>query len=296
MAQLLDERVAAALKPGSRLADCEALIADVQAERERLKSVKLEADARRSDPTLPEAEAAEAHLVHEETILRAIRIERAEMALGEAIRVKKAQARDAIARKRYERVRHERDVLAGELTDKVAPMIDQIVDYLARLRESDIEIASANVSLPDDCEPLESAEVVARGKHARQYGARPLVDWQVPLFDTPGLAWPVPFGSDGKAEAKRREAAEQARKRHDADREASKSRFLISVGDSRKRVSFPSAVTVEGLSPVQSTIDAWCYPEQAAMNREKGLKLEPRTRERAAEIENSRRLLESAAL
>jgi len=52
MAKPLDDRIAAALKPGARLADCETVLADTQAEQARVEAAKAEAEDRRSDPAL----------------------------------------------------------------------------------------------------------------------------------------------------------------------------------------------------------------------------------------------------
>jgi hypothetical protein len=282
MAQSIDDRIASALKPGSRLADCEALLIDVRAEAERVEIAQAKADDRRSDPTVSETDAADANLEVEEAKLRLIRLDRAASALGQAIATKKASESEKAARNRYEQVRKRRDDLAAELVERVAPMIDELAAIFARIAENDSEIAqlARRMDLPGDCETLKGAEIVARGAFAGQYGARRLVDIELPLFAHNGRAWPST--GNAKAAAQRAEQGQRDREKANADREASKARYLISRGDCP--LSFPAAITADGLMPVSGTIDVWCYPNQAELNRERDLRVEPWTEAGAAKV------------
>lgn len=290
MAQPLDDRIAAALKTGSRLADCEKTLIDAKAEREQVKANKAAAEDRRTDPELTEAQAVDAHLEVEEASLRLIRLDRAIERLAEIIAAKKANAVQAEAQKRYDQARHRRDELATELVEHVAPLIDKLAAYLARIAENDRELAQINTNLPDACDPLVSAEVIARGPFARQYGAHQLVAMKLPLFAHNALAWPSK--GDAKAAAAKAEQASARIAKANADREASKARYLISVGDCK--ASFPMAVTTEGNEAVRGTIDVWCYPNQVEINRQKGLAVEPWTANAASSVSAHRRAFEKA--
>lgn len=292
MAQSLDDRIASALKPGSRLADCESLLIEVRAEIDRVTATQAKAEDRRSDPTVSEADAADANLEVEEAKLRLIRLARADTALAQTIASKKVADVEKAARARYDQVRKRRDDLAAELVERVAPMFDELTSILARIVDNDREIDGINrTTVPEGCPDLVSAEVVARGKHARIYTGRKLVDMEIPLFAHPGLAWPS-SGGDPKAEAVRREESEQRRVQANADREASKARYLISIGTFKG--SYPAAVTEGGKLAVQGTVDAWCYPNQVEHNRKIGLKVEPWTAEAAASIADHRSAFEKA--
>lgn len=208
MAQPLDDRISSALKPGSRLADCEALLIDVRAEVERVTALQTSAEDRRSDPTTSEANAADANLEYEEAKLRLIRLARAETALGEAIASKKADEAERALRNKYGQVQSRCEKLAAELTERVAPMIDELADILARLDRNNREIAEVNRNRPEGCPKLVGAEVLARGEFAGNHAARKLVEMKLPLFAHNGLAWPTT--GDSKAAAVR---AEESRAR-----------------------------------------------------------------------------------
>lgn len=292
MAKPLDDRIAAALKPGSRLSDCEDLVIEITAEVERVKAAQASAEDRRTDPAVGEAEAAEANLEVEEAKLRLMRLDRAAAALGDAIAAKKASESERSARNRHEQARKRRDDLAAELSERVGPMLDELVALLGRLVDSDSEVAEVNrMTLPDDCEKLESAEVIARGKHARGHLGHKLIEMKIPLFDYPGLAWPNK-GRDAKADAQRAVEAAAERDRLNAEREASKARYLISVGTFRG--SFPAAFTDDGKIPVRGTVSGWCYPNQAEINRKLGFDLQPWTEEGAERAEALSRAFESS--
>jgi len=273
MAKPLDDRIASALKPGSRLADCEALLIEVRAEREAVTAASAKADDRRSDPTLAEADAAEANLQFEEAALRLRRLDRAEASLSDAIATKKKAERVAEHEKRWGQIKARRDKLADELRDKVGPALAVIAEYNHRIIESDREVAEAN-AMPVKREQLQSAEQVARGYTGHTWGPYMgvvvrLADLKLPHFDRDGSAWP-----DTEAANRERTAAASrqraAQRKAMADREASKKRYYArrSPGLEGDVILFHA----DGKEKVfGAAIDCTMYPEQAEAARARGL-------------------------
>lgn len=273
MAKPIDDRIASALKPGSRLADCEALLLDIRAEREAVTAARAAADDRRSDPMLSEAEAIDANIEFEEAALRLRRLDRAEASLGAAIASKKDAERSAEYEKRWGQIKARRDKLAEELREKVGPALAIIAEYNHRIIESDREVAEAN-KMPLKREQLQSAEQVARGYAGHAWGAYKgvvvrLTDLRLPHFDRDGSAWP-----DTEADNREREAAaartRAAMRKATADREASKKRYYV-----RRMPGLEGDIILfhaEGKEKVfGATIDCTMYPEQADAARSRGL-------------------------
>src|SRR5690606_40881772 len=119
MAKPLDDRIAAALKPGARLADCETVLADTKAEQARVEAAKAEAEDRRSDPALSSAQAHEADLEVKEAELRLIRLRRAEESLEEVIAERKARDAAAASQAEYDATVRETEQLAAELKERI---------------------------------------------------------------------------------------------------------------------------------------------------------------------------------
>lgn len=288
MAQSLDARITSALKAGSRLSDCEALLIDTEAELARVSAHREDAVQRRADPSLSEDEAAEAQLQVQEDDLRLIRLHKAIERLREIIVAKKETATAAKALEHYNQVEARRDKLAEELREYVAPALRLIAEYCQRVVSSDAEIAEVNRKLPKDCRALLSAEQVARGYAGHTWGkghslVLRLVDLRLPHFDRQGSAWPDVEG-DARRRAESAVRSQKAVAKAQADREASKMRCFVS-----RPAGLQGMIVLthaDGRTPVHAApIDCWLYPELITLAEKQGLTIEPWSEARAKSVE-----------
>lgn len=152
-----DERIAAALAQGARVADVNALIADLQ-----IEIAAANAEAKRLDDlsiamTTTEAEAEKATADADKVRRRVTRL--TAKVTGLHARVKEIE--ENVRRKAADAARKAaiktRDALAEELADKWPKLTGEMVDLLERIQASDAECLAA-----DRSGALESAEAIAR--------------------------------------------------------------------------------------------------------------------------------------
>lgn len=301
MAQPLEKRITSALRSSSRLADVETTIGDVETEIDATEARLAGEQARSIDPALstPEAREARNAVADLEHDLRRL------SASLELLRARRQAILDDDSyekrRARYEAARAERDDLAEHIRVRYPELALELAELAERIIASDAECAAVSNDRPRGAPELASAEQLARGYaglgswfSARIEPVTRLIDIQLPLLNAPGNLWPVRGGRarDADAEAAKKRAAEQARAKANADREASKKRYLVSCSGG---VSFPAAVHAEGMSPVLGTIDVQMYPHQVELNRKKGLTVEPWTAAKAAAASNRQEVADAAA-
>lgn len=152
-----DERIAAALASGARVADVNALIGDLTAEIATANREAQRLDDLALAMTTTEAEAEKATEDASKVRRRVTRL--TAKVTGLQARVKEIE--ENLSRKAadaaYKAAKKTRDDLAEELAEKWPKLTGEIVDLLERIQASDAECAAAARS-----GSLESAEAIAR--------------------------------------------------------------------------------------------------------------------------------------
>ncbi|MBI1182116.1 MAG: hypothetical protein GC201_16350 [Alphaproteobacteria bacterium] len=195
MPRPFDERIASALKVGSRAADVQQLADDLESERAALVA-QAEAAHRRSLDTSLDSKAAraardQAKDLEFEAERRAA--QRDEMRAHFEAKTKSDKARQQ--REEYEAAAAEADALVTEIRDRVPIMLAELAALFQRIVDSDERLKTANAIRPGGSPWLAPVEARARGfagngmwpdgvNHVKR-----LVDLQLPNFDTWGLLW-----------------------------------------------------------------------------------------------------------
>ncbi|WP_060979205.1 MULTISPECIES: hypothetical protein [Pseudomonadota] len=225
MAKPLDARIAAALSADARAAtvadlllELTAQIDDAQAEHDRLDGISKSAIA-----TEDEAEQAADQVA--KLARRMVRLEAKRDQLKTRHDELLASDRRKAALDRHAAAKQRRDALVADLQADMPRILNELVDYLDRIKASDAEcqgLGEPGYGL----ERLESAEALARGCGGNFYhGQMPvprLTGIKIPEFDASSgarLAWPprdnsaAEVMSQVQAEARRRSEQKAARER-----------------------------------------------------------------------------------
>ena len=159
----LDERIAAAFAGGATSVEVAELVKEAEAAAVASGEAAEQARTRALDPALSAAEVARARRAMEDAAFARDRLQVAVHRLGD--RVKELKWREESDRRQvaYDRVKAERDVLADELARVYPPLAAQLIDLLGRIAANDQQVELINRRLPDRCERLLVAELVARG-------------------------------------------------------------------------------------------------------------------------------------
>ncbi len=195
MARNLQERLEVAKGPRARIADNEALIADLKAEQERLEAARDQASAESVDFALSDAD-------RDEAAAKAARLDRTVKSLGieiAAVAALTEERRSDDARKAAEAEKRaaltERDEIAAQFAERVPVICDELV-----------------------------AEMHARGIPANglvgTIQAHSYRHMKIPVFGGIGRAWPIDLAFILAAKAQ--EMTEQGRKTKRLDAEASR--------------------------------------------------------------------------
>ncbi len=188
MAGNLQQRLLAAKKPFARVADNEALLADLQIEVERLGKARDIAagesiDFALSDDDRDEAAAKAARL---DRTIKALEAELAEVAALTEQRRNEDGRKAAEAEKRAALT--ERDEIAAKLADRVPAMMSELTALLTEVKANAERMKSAAVYEAD-------AELVARGIPANGYiQSTPVLrftEMRIPNWSSHSRMWPI---------------------------------------------------------------------------------------------------------
>jgi hypothetical protein len=159
----LELRIATAFKEQPQSDVVVSLINEARSAAQCADQEAVAARAAALDPTLSQADVADARSRMEDALFRADRasaaISRLDDRLGE-LRHLEDQAR---RRKAYDEAREERDKLAEELADLYPGFAPKLADVLTRIVANDRVLKVVNAQLPEGASRLPSAEAVARG-------------------------------------------------------------------------------------------------------------------------------------
>lgn len=212
------QRLAALLKPRSRLADCEAMLSEAESALEAARAAKAAAEERRLDPALSDDQAAEAQLDAEEQALVIARLERGLAKLRDAIRVKKNEGKEAARRALYAEVTERHAALVAELRDRVPGIYAELAALNARIEAVDAEAGALNAKPPRGLPQIDPVEAVARKLPRNFYiGAAPilrLTQVRLPSFyptERRDPIWPDELAARIDRNERERKAAREAR-------------------------------------------------------------------------------------
>lgn len=160
----LDDRITAAFADDAKSDDVASLIREAEAAATAAGDAAERARSRALDPALSAVDVANARRKMEDAAFRRDRLQVAVSRLGERLREVRAHEENDRRQLAYDKAAVKRDKLAAELARLYPPFATQIADLMARIVESDREIAHINAhALPADAEHLLVAELVARG-------------------------------------------------------------------------------------------------------------------------------------
>jgi hypothetical protein len=195
MAQHILDRVAASLRPDSRITDCRKTLAAAEQECAAIDGRIAEAERNSTDPSVADEDSREAWQRAEDFRLLKRRLERAIRELRVAITAKEEARRSEERATAYAEAKTARDALT-ERWRLFGEAYGQFVQLLSETHDNDQLLAIINRALPEGGTRLRSAEVEARGvaNEARWPNGEPFrrltsLEWD--NFDRSGFAWSV---------------------------------------------------------------------------------------------------------
>jgi len=162
-APALADRIKAALTEEMASSAIAAVIADAEAEADRLRTQADVAEDATLDPLASAEDIATARAAATDAEFQLKRLAVASERLADCL--KEAQAAEEAVRngEKYDAALKERDVLVADLAKVYPKAAQQIADLLARIAVSDVAVAEANKVRGREREPLMPAEHIARG-------------------------------------------------------------------------------------------------------------------------------------
>ena len=198
-------RVAASLRPNSRLPDCKRTLTEAETEHAGLEVRIAEADRNASNPSVPDEDARQAVERSNDFRLYQRRLARGIDELRAVVKMKEDARRSEERMTAYAAAKEARDALTMRWDGPGRSAYALLMRLFADTRSNDQAIARANRMLPEGAECLRSAEVEARSsanearwRSGDEFTRLTSLDWH--NFDRPGFAW-------SPREAERREIA-----------------------------------------------------------------------------------------
>jgi hypothetical protein len=189
MAQNLQQRLEAAKSPRARIADNEALIADLKAEQERLEAARDQASAESVDFALSDAD-------RDEAAAKAARLDRTIKSLGieiAAVAALTEERRSDDARKAAEAEKRaaltERDEIAAQFAERVPLLTAELIDLFKAVEANEARMRAAGVH--DANAEWHARGIAGNGLVGGISPAMPFTKLKIPEFRGAGRAWPV---------------------------------------------------------------------------------------------------------
>jgi hypothetical protein len=159
----LELRIARAFKEQPKSDVVVALIKETRSAAQVADEEAVAARAAALDPTLSQADVADARTKMEDALFKRDRANAAISRLNDRLGELRHLEDQACRRKAYDEAREERDKLAQELADLYPGFAPKLTDVLTRIVANDRVLKIINTQLPEGVARLPSAEAVARG-------------------------------------------------------------------------------------------------------------------------------------